>query len=762
MSDTYKILVVNNEPERLDVMKSLLEDAGYKILRAGSGREALSVAGRELPDLIVSDVLMPDGSGIELCRAARKDLKLRLIPIMLISALNKDVHSVVEALSVGADDYIQAPFNELHLIAKIARLLERKRLERINAEQELWFRSLIENISDVITVLTFDGTITFESPSIEHILGYGRDELIGRNAFDFIHPDDRTIITTYFRRAIRAKEISRTKDYRFLHKDGSWRVLESIGKVFKDPRDGYVVLATSRDITEPKQAQHLLSLFESCVRQTNESIVITNAELERPGPEIIFVNPAFTQMTGYSADELIGKTPRILQGAKTERSTLDMIRQHLSEGKECRGEAINYRKDKTEYWVEWNIAPIRSETGEITHFVSAQQEITRRKQIELLQRQSQRMEAVGQLAGGIAHDFNNMLTAIMGYSDLTLRKLDENDPLRPNIAEISKAAERSAIVTRQLLTFSRNQPYQPKIISLNQIVTEVEAMLIRIIGENIELKTKLAPDTGQIKADWSQIEQVLVNLVVNSRDAMPEGGKVLIETGNVNLGEDYFQTHLASHGGEYVRLTVSDDGTGMDAETQTHIFEPFFTTKDPGKGTGLGLSTVYGIVKQAEGFITVYSEIGFGSTFKIYLPQVNAPPDSRPAKTVSDWNLRGSETILLVEDEETVRNLAREILETNGYRVLTAANGAEALQLSDEFDGEIHLLLTDIVMPLMSGAKLAEKLAEKRPPTRILFMSGYTGDFIRQSDATGREIDFIGKPFTPAELANKVLVVLRK
>jgi nitrogen-specific signal transduction histidine kinase/CheY-like chemotaxis protein len=374
--------------------------------------------------------------------------------------------------------------------------------------------------------------------------------------------------------------------------------------------------------------------------------------------------------------------------------------------------------------------------------------------------QSQKLEAVGRLAGGIAHDFNNFLTAIIGYADLSLRRMLPDDPLRRNLSEIKRASDRAASLTRQLLAFSRKQVMQPKVIDLNSVITEIEKMLRRMIGEDVELRTVLQSELGSVKADPGQIEQVIMNLALNARDAMPTGGKLTIETADTYLDEAYARQHVMVEPGSYVMLAVSDTGTGMDALTREHIFEPFFTTKEVGKGTGLGLSTVYGIVKQSGGNIWVYSEIGSGTAFKIYLPRV--PDNAEEYKrlpTLRDLPT-GTETILIVEDEEMVRKLARSVLETSGYKVIEAACGADARVIGERNDEEIHLLLTDVVMPELSGREVANLLLTRHPEMRILYMSGYADDAIIRHGVLDEGTNFIQKPFSPHALALKVREVL--
>jgi two-component system, cell cycle sensor histidine kinase and response regulator CckA len=390
---------------------------------------------------------------------------------------------------------------------------------------------------------------------------------------------------------------------------------------------------------------------------------------------------------------------------------------------------------------------------------SKRYEVALRESEEQL-RQSQKMEAVGQLAGGIAHDFNNMISAITGYSRMILNKLPADDPLRRPVEQIQKAGDQAASLTRQLLAFSRKQVLQPKVLDMRAIVLEMETMLCRLIGENIELKTVIETELGYVLADPGQIEQVLMNLSVNARDAMPDGGKLTIQLENIDLDQMYAQRHFSVKPGRYVVLSVSDNGAGISPEDQRKIFEPFYTTKKLGKGTGLGLSTVYGIVKQSGGNIWVYSEPGHGSTFKIYLPRIDEPSTVHSSKPVEMACHSGSETVLIVEDEEIVREVTREILESYGYKVLVADHCNLAMKLCKEHNGKIDLMVTDVVMPQMNGRELFEHLSPQRPDMKVLFMSGYTDEAIVHHGVLEKGIPFIQKPFTPGSLTNKVREVI--
>jgi two-component system cell cycle sensor histidine kinase/response regulator CckA len=420
------------------------------------------------------------------------------------------------------------------------------------------------------------------------------------------------------------------------------------------------------------------------------------------------------------------------------------------------------RGDGTLIWVSVGVRVERDAGGQVLHYEWSVADITERKRLESELRQAQKLEAIGQLAGGIAHDFNNLLTVITGRSHLALGQLPADHAVRRHIDLIQTTAERAAALTRQLLAFSRKQILEPKVLDVNAIVAGLAPMLSRLIGENLELVAVPAPDLGRVKADPSQLEQVIVNLAVNARDAMPQGGTLSIETGNVELDEGYASRHPGASAGRFVRLAIRDTGHGMDATVKARIFEPFFTTKEPGKGTGLGLATVFGIVKQSGGSIGVESEPGQGTTFTVYLPRVDAEVDRMATATAAPTLARGSETILLVEDEDEVRALARETLEGHGYTVIQAAAPAEALRLAGLHAGPMHLLVTDVVMPQLSGRGLADQLTPDRSDLRVLYMSGYTDDAMVRHGVLEEGTAFLPKPFTPHALLSKVREVLDK
>ncbi len=434
--------------------------------------------------------------------------------------------------------------------------------------------------------------------------------------------------------------------------------------------------------------------------------------------------------------------------------------QTILQGQVWRAEITNRRKDGTPFTWEEAITPLRDESGRLTHFIAVGQDISVQRQLQAQLLQAQKMEAIGRLAGGVAHDFNNLLTVIAGYSEQLLNRLEVHDPLRRKAEAIRGAADRAAALTQQLLAFSRRQMQQPRVLELNDAVQRMNRLLRRLIGEDIEFVTRLSAIPARVKADPNQLEQVLMNLAVNARDAMPQGGTLTIETEVVTLDGAQLTAHPQMPPGTYVQLSVTDTGCGMDPATRRRLFEPFFTTKEQGKGTGLGLSTVYGIVKQTGGYIWVYSEVGQGTVFKIYLPVAREAVDELAAPSALRASPRGVETLLVVEDDDEVRRLLKDSLQQSGYTVLDARNGGEALLFCERYTGPIHLLITDIVMPHMDGYQVADRLREVRPGLKTLFMSGYTE---QTTAGRGRQLPgalFLAKPFTPDALARKVREVI--
>jgi PAS domain S-box-containing protein len=609
-------------------------------------------------------------------------------------------------------------------------------------ESEIRFRVLVENSLDAMTLLDAKGKILFVTRTASAILGVSAEEFLGSEALGYVHPEDRAGTVAKMREALERPGLVLSHAARCRHADGGWRDLEgTLVNRLEDPSVRALVM-TYRDVTERKRAQEQLVTLSRAVEQSPVSILITD-----PEGRIEYVNPRFTAVSGYTLDEVRGGNPRILKSGETPREVYRQLWETITAGREWRGELHNKKKNGELYWEDALISPILDPDGRVAHFLAVKEDISRRKELEAQLLHAQKMEAVGRLAGGVAHDFNNILTVITGYTAMLIEETPPESSQREPLVEVHRMAERAAALTQQLLAFSRRQVLRPRPIALNAILADMNRMLRRILGEDIELSVVAPSDLGTVVADPGQVEQVLVNLAVNARDAMPGGGRLRIETANVVVEEGEAARRLGLEHGRYVALTVSDTGDGIPADARDKIFEPFFTTKGQGKGTGLGLATVYGIVTQSGGAIEVESEPGRGATFRIFLPRVNAPVAPAEETPASTW--RGREAILLVEDEDAVRAVVRQILERAGYTIAEAANGQQALGLLES--GAIaDLLLTDLAMPGMDGRTLAARARSLRPDLRVLVATGYA-----TSQVEG-EPWLIHKPFNPDELLSKV------
>lgn len=512
-----------------------------------------------------------------------------------------------------------------------------------------------------------------------------------------------------------------------------------------------IALENARLFDTTRQAETTHQQLITAIKQSAESVVITNDD-----GRILYVNPAFETITGYSRAEALGHKMNLVKSGKQDNAFYEKMWRTIKAGKVWQGRIINKNKDGSLHTDDVTISPIRNEHGEIANFVAVQHDITRELQLEEQYHHAQRMEAVGRLAAGIAHDFNNLLTAINGFAELMKRQLPPEDPLQSSVETILSAGWSAIELVRQLLVFSRKQVVEPKVIDLNTIILALNKMLRRTIGEDIALQTNLVEPSWPVKVDPAQIEQVIVNLVVNARDAMPKGGTLTIATENVFVDEVFAQKYLGLETGEYLLLSVTDTGIGMTKEIKAHIYEPFFTTKEKSNGTGLGLSTVFGIVNQAGGYIRVDSEPGQGATFSIYLPKVTAPVEVSRASYQLETLPKGKETILVAEDEVSLRKLTVSILRNQGYTVLEAADGQEALQLGQQYDRQIDLLLVDVVMPQINGKTLSGKLEAIRPKMKVLYTSGYTDNIIAQHGILEPGTMLLKKPFSPGALTQKV------
>jgi PAS domain S-box-containing protein len=640
-------------------------------------------------------------------------------------------------------------------------ITKRKHVAEALRESEARKRAILESALDCIVTMDHAGMVVDWNPAAERTFGFMRAEAIGKEMADLIIPprfrEQHRHGLAHYHATGQGPVLGNRLELSAITADGSEFPIElAITRIESEGLPmftGYI-----RDITERKRAEADLRESEERYRDLVENAhdIIYSHDLEG---NYTSINRAGERITGYTHEESLALNLAATVAPEDLPKAREMLRRKIAGEKVTAYEMEIIAKDGHRVAVEANTKLVYQD-GLPVGVQGIARDVTERKQLEEQLRQSQKMEAIGQLAGGVAHDFNNLLTAINGYSSLALQRLEDGHPIKSYLEEVKKAGDRAANLTRQLLAFGRKQILQPVAINLNGVVSDMNKMLRRLIGEDIVLTAKLDSDVGKVMADPGQVEQVLVNLIVNARDAMPRGGNLTIETENVELDEEYGSKHVNVAPGKYVLLAVSDTGEGMTEEVRRRIFEPFFTTKEKGKGTGLGLSTVYGIVNQSGGNIWVYSERGQGTTFKVYLPRFESKGTYPKESAAEIAPLGGSETILLVEDEEVVRGLARRILEQAGYSVVEASKAAEALSFCEEHATDVDLLLTDVVMPEMSGKELADRLKSQSPDLKMLFMSGYTDESIVHHGVLDSSVEFIQKPFTPASLIRKVRDVL--
>jgi PAS domain S-box-containing protein len=700
------------------------------------------------------------------------------------------------AVLLGARRY-KGPDRLLVFVIDISRMVRWIRERR--------FRSLIEHSLDLIAVIDSEGILRFQSPSTATVLGYRPEELVGRSVLELIHPEDRPRALALFQEGLPVPRFTSTFEARVQHKDGSWRSLEARAYNLLDDPDVAGVIVSARDVTDRREAEQQLRLLHSIVLAASttasleealevvlrliceaKGIILATAWVpDRRGvlrgraywasPETRSRYRDFVE--GFSFEKGQGLPGRVWSSGKPafipsladdpdfpRKSVAARIglRSGLAVPVHVDAEVVSVietfftHESRFDQGLVLLLRTVGAQIGAVVQRRRAEEAL---RDSEAQLQQAQKMDAMGRLTAGVAHDFNNLLSVIVGYSTLVGDELPSDDPRKTDLMEIKEAGERAAELTQQLLAFSRRQVLQPRVVDLNQIVSRLESLLRRLIGEDIDLAVLPSPAPVPVNVDTGQIEQVIMNLAINARDAMPTGGRLAIRIELAQVDEAFASEHPGSAPGPHAVLVVADTGTGMDTATQARIFEPFFTTKGPGQGTGLGLSTVFGIVRQSAGIIRFSSEAGLGSTFEIYLPAVDGLVDEPSPPKVEVDALRGSGTILLVEDEDRVRHLASSILERQGYRVLEARTGSEALELEQD-EPFIDLLLTDVVMPGMSGAEVASRLRIRRRDLKVLYMSGYTDDALILHGVLHSEVAFLQKPLTPFELLTKVKEII--
>ncbi len=745
----------------------------YELARAAIAFESRRVDNREAylaqleefrPDLILSDYTLPRFDGMTALSLARE--RLPSIPFLIVTgSVNEE--TAVGCMKAGATDYLLKS-NLARIGPAVQAALERSKAhaEKLRAEaalaaSERRFRSLVQNSSDLVIIVDRNGTIRYASDSARRVVGHEPSALVGTPLRTFMSEADPDPLQELLQHLDGKQEVSGPIEFTLRHPDGSFVWLEAVGSnLLHDATIGGIVL-NARDVSERKRADRALRESEERYRDlfdnATDMVCVT-----APDGSLLYVNQAWQLGTGYGEGE-IGRLYLSDIVHPESRAHYHAVLERVLAGDRLDHVELNFvPKGGLPITVEGNLS-CTFKDGQPSVVRGIYRDITERKRVEEHLRRAERMQAAGKLAGGVAHEVNNMMTGVIGFSEFLLRTLEPDDPRREDVEEVIKAGTRAADVTRQLLAFTRQQFLRPQILQINTVVSDLEKMLRRSLGEDHHLELRLAPDVGQLRADRGQLEQVLVNLVLNARDAMTGHGRVTIQTAPAVWDQAYAERHggVDLPLGRYVMLAVADTGCGMDPEVQGRIFEPFFTTKVVGQGTGLGLSTVYGIVKQSGGFIWVYSEPGQGSVFKVYLPEVGATlPSESGAEAEPQPPQGGSETILVVEDEEIVRNLAVRGLRERGYEVVEAKNGIEALDYVRQHPGTVDLVISDVVMPEMSGRELGQNLSLFDSELPILYMSGYTGEDVVQRGLLDPGAPFQQKPFTPGTLASKVRTML--
>lgn len=804
MSQNIRILLIEDNPGDARLLRELLKEiksGQFELAHADHLAAGLELLAQESFDILLLDLGLPDSNGLDTLTQTQSQAPH--VPVILLTGLD-DEALALEAMRGGAQDYLLKGELDSRMLARTIRYaIERKRgqeeLHRRNRELALLNQIIASSAAGLdsealLEVACRELAKTFNLPKVAaRLINQKKNESVVVAEYRAGHLPAMLNTTTsitqdallqYLLKNKRPLAVDDTspglqlKPFKDLLRQRGIASLLILPLIISEQVIGCLALesiearhfsteeislawSVADQITGALARVRLnkeRQLLSTAVEQIAESIVITDAN-----GAIMYVNPAFERVTGYNKEEVIGQNPNILKSDQQDDEFYQKLWSTITAGQVWQGRFTNRKKDGSLYTEEATITPVRDENGTIVNYVGAKRDITRELKLEEQYHQSQKMEAIGQLTGGVAHDFNNLLTVINGFTELMRAQLSPHDPLVETIDKVLEAGERASDLVRQLLAFSRKQILEPKVLNLNDIVTNIDKMLQRVIGENIDLQMRLSPSLWSVKVDPTQMEQIIVNLAVNSRDAMPDGGQLTIETANVVLDEAYASEHMDVEPGNYVMLAVSDTGVGMSPGVKKRIFEPFFTTKEGGKGSGLGLATVFGIVQQHGGTVWCYSEPGAGATFKIYLPQADAPAQTYappPAAKGGAQLPTGHETILLVEDDDGVRELTRRILQRQGYTILEAHNGQEALMLSLRYSGPIHLLLTDVIMPGVSGKAVVEQISQQQPDIKTLYMSGYTDEAIAHHGVLEPGAAFLQKPFSPKTLVCKIREVL--
>ncbi len=776
------ILNVDDRPDNRYLCETILRAAGHEVVSAADGSEALALLRNMQCDLIVSDVVMPGMDGFQFCREVKNNPATRAIPFVFFTAVYTDAKDEQFALSLGAARFLVKPLEPKKLVAellaaaahqpaagpaaplgpdptafleeynrRVVQKLETKlaEIEQLHAR----LRAIVEGTSDAIFIKDPTGRYLTINTAGARFLGRPASEVVGRTDHELYDEALATTRAAAERRLLLFGTVESCEETLHLPGEAQPRHFHSVrGPLREESGTIAGTFGISRDITERRRAEGKIRQLSRAVEQSPVAVVITDLD-----GVIEYVNPRFTEVTGYSAAEAVGRNPRLLKSGQQSHEFYAELWRTIKGGREWRGIFQNRKKGGQLFSEQTVIAPVKGDDGRISHFVALSEDITERLHLEDQLRQSQKMDAIGRLAGGVAHDFNNLLTIIQLETSTLVANPGLDLEAREGVRQIAAAAASATGLTRQLLTFSRRQDKEEKTVNLGELVDNLARLMRRILGEDIELVTRLVPEPIALRADPGMLEQALINLAVNARDAMPAGGRLQLGVDVAIIDDAYVHDHPGASAGYRAHISVSDTGTGIAPEHLGRIFEPFFTTKAAGKGTGLGLATVYGVVRQHHGWITLDSALGRGTTFHLFLPALSLAEAADTEEPLDTPLPGGTETILVAEDDEQVRHLVQVALERQGYQVIAAPTGTEAAAAFAAHGAPVHLLITDLIMPGgLNGRELADHIHAIDPAVRPIFISGYPADVVSRHLKLGAGGNFLRKPLAVRTLLEAV------
>ena len=772
----FKILIVDDDPTNLLLITHYLKDKNYSVCTAENGATGLDVACQQQPDLILLDIQMPVMDGFTVCNALKSADETTHIPVIFMTALSGQENRI-KGFDLGAVDYVIKPVIKQELLARINVHLQMRKLtqdlqsanssmetlvqlrteelERVNSKLRktaVFNQQIVDSIDEGVVIYGPDLKYRFFNTFMERISGFGANEAVGRSVFDIFPQERGTVVEEHL---LKALDGQKTPAFDFYIGYSSTWLSVKYSPIFNADGEVIGVLGIGTDITGRKRFEEQLRKLSMIVEQIPETIVITD-----PAGTIEYVNSSFSELTGYTTHEAIGQNPRILKAEDTPQWVHRDLWDTISSGLIWKGELHNRKKNGELFWEQATIAPFRNTDGSLKGYIAIKEDITARKELQRQLEQSQKMEAIGLLAGGIAHDFNNILTVIHGFCTIMQMDMDKDDPNQESLHEVVTAAERAGELTNSLLAFSRKQVMNIHMVEIKSVVTDVGKLLRRIIGEDIKLEIVFKGEQLYVDIDITRISQVLINLATNARDAMPHGGRIIIEVEPVEFGGSELYNQNLCPIGTFILIRVSDTGSGIQEDILDKIFEPFYTSKHADKGTGLGLSIVYGIVMQHNGYITVNSSLGNGTTFNIYLPVSRGDNVEKQLFPKMEPFREGDETILVADDEPATRGFLYKLLNKYGYKVILAEDGLDAVDKYAAGKNEIAMVILDVMMPGISGKEALDRMRAIKPDLNALFLSGYEADLLQKKYDMHENYELLNKPVFAVTLLDKIREIL--